>query len=128
MTGSGDAWGWAPEVRQLTAWAHYHDVAVVTIHHARKADGEYRDSGEIGAAVDAILTLLPPGPKQADAVRRIRVEGRRSIARLVHGYAVRLVQEEVHVQTPHGTRTVLRDRYVRRVPPSPPPRAPPAAP
>jgi len=113
MPGSGDAAAWAPVVRQLTAWAHDHDVAIVTIHHATKATGEFRDSGEIGAAVDCILTMLPPGSTEDAAVRRIRVNGRRSITRESYSYAVRLTQQEVQVATPQGMTTVLRDRYVR---------------
>jgi hypothetical protein len=113
MPSSGDAAAWAPVVRQLTAWAHDHDVAIVTIHHATKATGEFRDSGEIGAAVDCILTMLPPTSNDNAAVRWIRVNGRRSITRESYSYAVRLTQQEVQVPTPQGMTTVMRDRYVR---------------
>jgi hypothetical protein len=89
MPKAGDAAGWAAVVRPLSALAHERDVGLLTIHHARKSDGRYRDSTEIAAACDAIFDML--GPKGGDdpTLRRLEGVGRwevgRWIARLVDG-------------------------------------------
>jgi hypothetical protein len=111
MPGSGDAAAWGPVVRPLSAWAHDHQVAIITIHHAGKATGEFRDSTEIGAAPDAILTMKQPAREPDDTpVRIIEVKARRSIRCTT--YVVQLVQEEVQVPLPTGPTTVRHDRYV----------------
>ena len=88
---SGDAAGWTRVVRPLTKMAHDYGVAIVTVHHSRRADGQYRDSGEIAAGVDAILTMLLPWPTQEDNVRRFELKGRRSITRRQSRWTARLV-------------------------------------
>lgn len=49
-----------PIVQRLTRLAHETDVALILVHHARKADGRYRDSSAIGGAVDAIIEVFNP--------------------------------------------------------------------
>ena len=46
-----------PIVQSLTHYAHESGVALILVHHGRKADGKYRDSSAIGAAVDVILEM-----------------------------------------------------------------------
>jgi hypothetical protein len=109
---SGDASGWGRVIRPLTRMAHDHGVAVVTIHHARKSDGRYRDSTEIAAGVDAILTMREPSANQPPEVRRMSIEGRRSITRGRGDYAVRLERQEVPAPVPEDMQaTVLREYY-----------------
>jgi hypothetical protein len=51
--------------------ARTHDAALLLLHHVRKSDGTYRDSSEIAAAVDCLLTLATPGLEDAPNERRI---------------------------------------------------------
>lgn len=72
--GDGDNAGWGEVVRPLVALARDFDVAVDVLHHARRADGQYRGATEIAAAADAILEMLPD--KDDVTVRRVRGRGR----------------------------------------------------
>ncbi len=66
--------------------------------------------------MDAILAMLEPGPKQDPNVRRLRLDGRRSITRQRSSYAVRLIPTPVEVPTPRGPTIVTRDLYVLEPP------------
>jgi hypothetical protein len=113
MPASGDSAAWAAVVRPLTKLAQDYDVGILTIHHASKATGDFRDSTEIGAAVDAMLTMFPSNTEQEETVRRIRLVGRRSIVTRETSYSVRLEQDPVTVPVAPGEfKTVQRDRYV----------------
>lgn len=63
-------------VQALTNIAHTCGVALVIIHHARKADGKYRDSSAIGGAVDIIAEVFPPDENGEPTRRRVRPIGR----------------------------------------------------
>lgn len=63
-------------VQGLTDLAHQSAVALVIIHHARKADGKYRDSSAIGGAVDIIAEVFPPEENTDPTRRRVRPIGR----------------------------------------------------
>lgn len=78
---SGDAAGWAGVVRPLTEIAHDGGPAVVTLHHGKKSDGRFRDSGEIAAGVDVIYDVLPPRGGEEPNVRRFDGVGRWHVGR-----------------------------------------------
>ncbi len=65
-------------VQGLTDLCHQTAVALILIHHARKADGKYRDSSAIGGAVDIIAEVFPPDEfATTDPTRRrVRPVGR----------------------------------------------------
>lgn len=54
---SGSASQWAAIMRPLVRMARELECALDILHHARRSDGQYRDSSEIGAAVDVIVEL-----------------------------------------------------------------------
>lgn len=65
-------------VQSLADLSHQTGAAMVLIHHARKADGKYRDSSAIGGAVDVIAEVFPPEEhERTDPTRRrVRPIGR----------------------------------------------------
>jgi putative DNA primase/helicase len=65
-----------PVVQQITDLAHEGRAAVILIHHAKKADGRYRDSSAIGGAVDVIAEVFTPDRDTDPTLRRVRVVGR----------------------------------------------------
>jgi hypothetical protein len=67
---------WVPVMAGLTRVARDTGAAFLLLHHARKSDGEYRDSTAIGAGVDAVLTLHPG---EEATVRKLEGKGRWSI-------------------------------------------------
>jgi len=77
-SGSGSAAEWADAQRPLIDMARHpdHGFALIILHHARKSDGSSRDSTEIPAAHDIILTLRGPHANEAPDVRHITTEGR----------------------------------------------------
>lgn len=74
----GSAADWEPVMDQLGALASKSDAAFALNHHARKSDGEYRDSTAIGAGVDAILELRP-SPSEEENVRSVTARARSAI-------------------------------------------------
>jgi hypothetical protein len=54
---SGSASQWSAIMRPLVRMARECEVALLILHHSRRADGQYRDSSEIGAAVDVIAEM-----------------------------------------------------------------------
>ena len=70
---SGSASQWAKVMRPLVRIARETGCALVILHHATKADDKYRDSGEIGAAVDVIAEMSIAG---GGALRPIAFAGR----------------------------------------------------
>jgi hypothetical protein len=63
-------------MKALTRLARDSGAAVLLLHHARKSDGQYRDSSAIGAGVDYILEMQPG---DEDNVRKITGRGRRAV-------------------------------------------------
>jgi putative DNA primase/helicase len=63
-------------VQGLTNLAHETGTALIIIHHAKKADGKYRDSSAIGGAVDIIAEVFPPDENADPNRRRVRPVGR----------------------------------------------------
>ena len=80
----GSSSAWVPIMGALARIARETDTAVILLHHARKSDGQYRDSSAIGAGVDVILEMSEDG--QDAAARRVRVKARWQVA----DYSVRL--------------------------------------
>lgn len=60
-------------VQGLADLSHATGIALVIIHHARKADGKYRDSSAIGGAVDIIAEVFPPEDTERTDPNRRRV-------------------------------------------------------
>lgn len=65
-----------PVVQEITDLAHECGPAVILVHHAKKADGKYRDSSAIGGAVDVIAEMFLPDPDSDPTLRAMRVVGR----------------------------------------------------
>lgn len=78
----GSSTDWTPIMSALTRPARDFDAAMLILHHARKSDGQYRDSTAIGANVDMILEMT----EGDDGVRKIKARGRWDVG----DYAVRL--------------------------------------
>jgi phage/plasmid primase-like uncharacterized protein len=70
---AGDSAAWTPVMSGLTRPCRDHGAALLLLAHARKSDGEYRDSTAIGAGVDMILTM---GDGQDDSSRKVKAKGR----------------------------------------------------
>jgi hypothetical protein len=70
---AGDSAGWTPVMNALTRPCRDTGAALLLLAHARKSDGEYRDSTAIGANVDMILTMSD-GPD--DNSRKVKAKGR----------------------------------------------------
>lgn len=66
-----DSQAWAAVMSELTALARDF-CAVLVLHHSKKADGKYRDSTAIGAAVDIIIEMHGDGAE----VRTLKTRGR----------------------------------------------------
>lgn len=73
----GDAAAWTKVTRPLSELAHQQNTGVLTYHHARRQDGKYRDSGEIAAAADVLIEMLPARGCPANH-RRFEAESRLS--------------------------------------------------
>lgn len=80
---SGSAAAWTPLLRRLVHVARDTDAALLLLHHARHADGRYRDSSAIGAAVDVLIEM---GEGAEPTQRRLRIRARWP----VEDYTVRL--------------------------------------
>jgi hypothetical protein len=65
-----------PVVQEITDLAHELGPAVILVHHAKKADGKYRDSSAIGGAVDVIAEMFAPDQDADPTLRQVRVIGR----------------------------------------------------
>lgn len=72
----GDASGWGQVVRPLIALARQHEAGLLMTHHPRRSDGQYRGSGEIAAAVDALYEMTVPPQGEDQNVRRFRGRAR----------------------------------------------------
>jgi len=68
------ATSWTPVMTAVTALAREAGPGMVLEHHARKSDGQYRDSSAIGAGVDVILEMAPH--PDDPAIRTFRARGR----------------------------------------------------
>lgn len=60
-------------VQSIANLSHESTAAFVIIHHARKADGRYRDSSAIGGAVDIIAEVFTPEETERTDPNRRRV-------------------------------------------------------
>ena len=69
---SGSASQWSRVVRPIVDVSRRVGCATVISHHARRVDGKYRDSSEIGAAVDVILEMH----RRPGTVRKFDFRGR----------------------------------------------------
>lgn len=58
---ASSATAWTVVMSQLAHTARTTNAAILLLHHARKSDGQYRDSTAIGAGVDAILDMKEDG-------------------------------------------------------------------
>lgn len=76
VTNASDSAQMGPLVQSLTNIAHETGAALVIIHHAKKADGKYRDSSAIGGAVDIIAEVFQPDENTDPTRRRVRAVGR----------------------------------------------------
>jgi putative DNA primase/helicase len=76
ITDSGNSAQAGPIVQALTRLAHETGIALVIVHHARKADGRYRDSSAIGGAVDLIVEMFAPEEDTDPTLRQFRSRGR----------------------------------------------------
>lgn len=79
----GSARDWQPVMSQFTRIARDMDTGVLSLHHARKSDGRYRDSSAIGAGVDVLIEMQPGAEP---SIRKMEVRARWAIG----NYAVRL--------------------------------------
>jgi hypothetical protein len=66
---------WTPIMNRFGDIAGEENAAVVLIHHARKSDGQYRDSTAVGAGVDMILTMMRADAAQP-TYRKVSALGR----------------------------------------------------
>lgn len=71
----GSSADWSPVMNWIGGFAQEFAVAVILNHHARKSDGEYRDSTAIGAGVDAILELRRD-PQERKNARKVTAKAR----------------------------------------------------
>lgn len=92
----GDSTAWTPVVMALADIAHELGAAVVIVGHARKSDGEYRDSTAIGAAVDLIMEIERG---RTSSERRIKARGRWAL----EDFTVRLDVESSTFELTAGT-------------------------
>lgn len=104
-------------VQGLTDLSHTTAVALIVIHHARKADGKYRDSSAIGGAVDIIAEVYPPDEFATTdpSRRRVRPVGRvptRGVDFRFDGHEFTLVDPSGPAKAPLDQRIVaiVRDR------------------
>ncbi len=85
---TSDAAGWTALLNSVGRLARKADAAVLLTHHARKSDGEYRDSTAIGAGVDMMLNM---SSRDGDpTLRELKPKGRWSLA----PFGVRLEEDE----------------------------------
>lgn len=75
----GDTAGWGVVVRPLVNLAHDLGFGLLTLHHARRSDGEMRGAEEIAASFDAILTMREGHPDEDPTLRRITGRARWTI-------------------------------------------------
>lgn len=83
----GSAADWEPVMNRIGALAQTTDAAFVLNHHAKKSDGEYRDSTAIGAGVDAILEMRM-APAEGENVRQVKARARSAVPATDFKYAL----------------------------------------
>jgi predicted ATP-dependent serine protease len=66
---------WTPLMSRLSSLARSTNAAIVVLHHATKAGGNYRDSSAIGAGVDVIIEV-DQGGADDPKLRKFRIKGR----------------------------------------------------
>jgi len=102
VTSSGDSRQWRPVMETFLALARRFDAAVIVLHHARKSDGQARDSGDITAAVDVVIEQTK---RHEEGVQRFDVRGRWAQP----GFAVWLADDRyvIHVGEPPLEQRIL---------------------
>jgi hypothetical protein len=98
-------------VQGLTNLCHRLGCALVIIHHARKADGKYRDSSAIGGAVDIIAEVFPPEENTDPTRRRVRPIGRVP----ARGVDFRFDGHDYHIIDPSGITKAPLDQRILNV-------------
>jgi len=94
-----------PVMTTLSDLCHHKHVSIILSHHAKKADGKYRDSTAIGANADLILEMF--GDDVDPTVRRFEARGRMT----VEPFALKFTDE---VYEPvGGGHLSIRDRVLR---------------
>lgn len=109
----GASTDWDPVMARLGALAVETGAAVVVSHHARKSDGEYRDSTAIGAGVDAILEMRG-APGEGPRVRRVSARARSAVPARDFRYALEGTGAEPRLRLLDGSLS-LEERVQRFV-------------
>lgn len=88
VTDANAAMDWQPILKSLRGILQRTGAAGIVLHHGKKgADGEYRDSTQIGAGVDAIITMseVAGDPTLRKCKYRGRLRGADFDVRFLHG-------------------------------------------
>lgn len=109
----GSSSDWEPVMNRFGALAQECEAAVVLNHHARKADGEYRDSTAIGAGVDVILELRR-APSEGERVRRVKAKPRSAVPARDFAYVLTGSEREPRLELLDGSLS-LEERVQRFV-------------
>lgn len=109
----GSSADWEPVMNRLNALAQEADAAFALNHHARKADGQYRDSTAIGAGVDCILEMRRD-PSEGDRVRTVTARARSAVPARDFDYALAGTEEEPRLEVLDGSLS-LEERVQRFV-------------
>lgn len=80
-------------LKPLSDLAHLRGMAVIVVHHARKADGRSRGSTAITAGADVVCEFFPPDEDADPTLRRMRSAGR---VPLVRQFDFRFTGETYH--------------------------------
>jgi hypothetical protein len=105
ITEAGSSAQWTPLLVRLAAIARETGAAVVIVHHARKDGADYRDSTAIGASVDVVALLRPPGEGDASTVRHLNYRKSRVP---IEDLCVEFVGDGFNL----ATETTMQDRVV----------------
>lgn len=109
----GSSADWEPVMDRLGALASESGAAFGVNHHARKSDGEYRDSTAIGAGVDCILEMRPD-PSEGETVRTVTARARSSVPATGFKYALRQSDARPRLELLDGSLS-LEERVQRFV-------------
>lgn len=109
----GSSADWEPVMNRLNTLAQGSDAGFVLNHHARKADGQYRDSTAIGAGVDCILEMRH-APSEGDRVRKVAARARSAVPARDFEYVLAGTEEEPRLEILDGSLS-LKERVQRFV-------------
>lgn len=105
---SGASMRWAGIMRQITALAREYECGLLLLHHARRADGGYRDSTAIGAGVDMILEMRV----ERNGARRLSAKGRWQLDDMRFRLDLEL---NVYHRLTDGSQSELEERIIKFV-------------